>query len=140
MKKTILIALSIFSLSTLFAQDGCFDRLQKAFEKRGSYAVADDMHRNVILSFFTPDGQECLSGKVRVENGYITSIFIQYRDGDFFLLEKKFYNQQKNPPKVTNGISEMIVNADRENFRVVFIDRLKPKKKSLQRMEVPDDL
>lgn len=140
MKKTILIALSIFSLSTLFAQDGCFDRLQKAFEKRGSYAVADDMHRNVILSFFTPDGQECLSGKVRVENGYITSIFIQYRDGDFFLLEKKFYNQQKNPPKVTNGISEMIFVEDGQKLRVVFIEKLKPKAREYKPAALPDDL
>lgn len=140
MKKTILIAFSILSLNALFAQDGCFDRLQKAFEKRGSYAVADDMHRNVILSFFSPDGQECLSGKVRVENGFITAIFIQYRDGDYFLLEKKFYSAQKNPPKITNGISEMIFVEDGQKLRIVFIDKIKPKVREYKSAAIPDDL
>lgn len=141
MKKLVLAA---FALTTFFfthAQDNdCFTRLEKAFAKRGANTVADDMHRNVILSFFEDGGSYCLNGKVRVENGMITSIFIQYREGDYELYEKKFYNSQKTPPRVTNGISEMITTADGEKLRVVFIEKLKPKAREYQATKLPEDL
>lgn len=141
MKKTILVILSVFSVFGLFSQDGgCFAKLEKAFESRGSYTVADDMHRNVILSFFEGGESFCLNGKVRMENGNITSIFIQFREGDYELYDKKFYNAQKNPPKVNNGISEMIFTADGEKLRVVFIEKLKPKQREYQKANLPDDL
>lgn len=140
MKKTLLVALSIFTLNGLFAQTDCFERLNKAFEKRGAYTISDDMHRNVILSFFTADGTECLKGKVRVENGVITSIFIQFNEGDFELLDRKFSNAQKTAPKIVNGISEMIHVADGQKLRVVFIEKLKPKAREYKSAEIPDDL
>ena len=69
MKKNLLILLtSIFTISGVYAQDGCFTKLQKAFNERGANAVADDMHRNVIISYFEEGSSFCLSGKVRVEN------------------------------------------------------------------------
>jgi hypothetical protein len=140
MKKILLVTLSLLTFNGLFAQDGCFDRLNKAFEKRGAYTVSDDMHRNVILSFFTPDGQECLNGKVRVENGAITAIFIQYNEGDYELLDRKFTNAQKTAPKISNGISEMIHVSDGQKVRVVFIDKLKPKQREYKSAELPSDL
>ena len=141
MKKSLLVLFSVFAVYGLFAQsDDCFTRLEKAFEKRGAYTVADDMHRNVILSFFEADGTVCLNGKVRVENGMITNIFIQYNEGDYELMDKKFFNLQKNPPKITNGISEMIFTADGEKLRVVFIEKLKPKQREYKQAELPDDL
>lgn len=141
MKKTILVILSVFTVFGLFSQNGgCFTKLEKAFTSRGSYTVADDMHRNVILSFFEGEESFCLNGKVRVENGNITSIFIQFREGDYELYDKKFYNAQKNPPKVNNGISEMIFTADGEKLRVVFIEKLKPKQREYQKADLPDDL
>ncbi len=140
MKKTLLVALSFITLNGLFAQTGCFDQLEKAFEKRGSYTVADDMHRNVILSFFTNNGQECLNGKVRVENGVITSIFIQYNEGDYELLDRKFANAAKGAPKIVNGISEMIHVSDGQKIRVVFIEKLKPKQREYKSADLPTDL
>jgi hypothetical protein len=140
MKKTLLIAFSFLTLSGLYAQEGCFDKLEKAFNKRGAYSVADDMHRNVILSFFTPDGQECLNGKVRVENGAITAIFIQYNEGDYELLDRKFANAQKLPPKINNGISEMIHVADGQKLRVIFIEKIKPKAREYKTAVIPNDL
>lgn len=142
MKKTLLIALSLFILTGLTAQEdqGCFDRLSKAFKERGSYSVADDMHRNVILSFFSPGIQECLVGKVRVENGFITSIFIQYVDGDFYLLDRKFANGEGNPPSIKNGISEMIYVEDGQKIRVIFIDKLKPKQRAYKAAVLPPGL
>mgnify|MGYP006191300571 FL=1 len=92
--KNILLAILTLTLGySASAQDDCFKKLEEAFAKRGSYTVADDMHRNVIVSFFTPDGTECLTGKARVENGSVVSVFLQYDDGTYYLLDKKFYNR-----------------------------------------------
>jgi hypothetical protein len=98
------------------------------------------MHRNVIITFFTPDGTECRSGKARVENGTIVSIFLQYDDNTYELYEKKFTNAKKASPTISNGISEMCISVDGEKFKVVFIDKLKPKAKSYKQADLPTDL
>lgn len=140
MKKGLLLfVFGVLFTATSFSQD-CFTRLQKAFDDRGSYAVSDDMHRNVILSYFEDGGSYCISGKARVENGKIVSIFLQYDDETYQLMETKFYNSEKANPTIVNGISEMIYTADGEKFKVVFIDQLKPKQKGLKEVTLPDDL
>ena len=140
MKRSILAIIALLSTFGTFAQDDCFKKLEDAFTKRGSYTIADEMHRNVIISFFTPEGTECVSGKVRVENGTIVSVFLQYDDNTYELFDKKFYNAKKTAPTINNGISEMIFSSDGEKFRVVFIDKLKPKQKSYKSVEIPTDL
>lgn len=140
MKKCLLAVVVLFSCLTSFAQDDCFKKLEDAFTKRGSYTVADEMHRNVIVSFFNAEGTNCVAGKARVENGTIVSVFLQYDDNTYELYDKKFYNAKKQSPGITNGISEMIFTADGEKFRIVFIDKLKPKQKSYKAVELPSDL
>ncbi len=139
MKKGLLLICAVFITAAVNAQD-CFIRLQKAFDDRGAYSISDDMHRNVILSFFEDGSSYCVSGKARVENGLVVSIFVQYDDNTYELMEKKIYNSKKQPPQIVNGISEMIYNSDGEKFKVVFIDALKPKQKSLKPAVLPDDL
>jgi len=130
----------ITCLSTFAQSDDCFKRLEDAFTKRGAYTIADDMHRNVIISFFEEGGSNCVAGKVRVENGAIVSIFLQYKDDTYELFDKKFDNGKKAPPVIVNGISEMIYAINGEKLRVVFIDKLKPKAKSLKGVDLPADL
>lgn len=148
MRKFLLFAITsffIFGAKLSIAQAGakelnCFEKYEQAFKERGSYTISDNMYRNVMISFFEGEEVYCVRGKVRVENGYVSAIFYYYDDNTEELYDKKFHNLNNEPPTVSNGISEMIVNADREKFRVVFIDKLKPKRKSLQQMTVPDDL
>jgi hypothetical protein len=141
MKKFLLLSFTLLAYLGASAQnEDCFKRLEDAFTKRGSYTISDDMHRNVIISFFDSEGSSCVSGKARVENGVIVSIFLQYKDDTYELMDKKFYNAKKTPPTITNGISEMIFTPDGEKFRVVFIDKLKPKAKSYKNVEIPTDL
>ena len=139
MKKNLLLICAFFVSFAASSQD-CFVKLQKAFDDRGAYSVADDMHRNVILSFFEDGVSYCISGKARVENGFIVSVFRQYEDESYELMEKKFYNSKNEKPTIVNGISEMILTADGEKFKVVFIDALKPKKKAYKAIDLPDDL
>ncbi|MBQ0787744.1 MAG: hypothetical protein KBT69_09595 [Oceanihabitans sp.] len=125
MKKWMLIMLLVTASAN--AQH-CFARLQEAFETRGSYAVADDMHRNVYIVYFQDGDSRCVSGKARVVNSKIVSIFLQYEDDTYELLALKFFNAAKLPPTISNGISEMIYTTDSEKFKIVFIDPLKPKR------------
>ncbi|MCE2712440.1 MAG: hypothetical protein LW688_07875 [Cryomorphaceae bacterium] len=140
MKKGLLIVSSFLLGFTLFSQDDCYKRLEEAFAKRGSYTVADDMHRNVIISYFEKEGTRCVSGKVKVENGQIVSLFIMFDDNTYELVEKKFYNDKKAPPTIENGISQMIYTPDGEKFKVIFIEKLKPKQKTVKEAVLPGDL
>lgn len=128
----------LFSMSAT-SQD-CFTRLQKAFDARGSHSVSDDMHRNIYISYFEDETSRCISGKARVENGKIVSVFMEYDDGTHLLLDAKFYNSKRLPPAIINGISEMIYTVDGEKFKIVFIDQLKPKQKAFKTIDLPDDL
>lgn len=140
MKKGLLFLIfGVLMSSAAFSQD-CFLRLQKAFDERGAYSVADEMHRHVYISFFEDGTSRCVLGKTRVENGKIVSVFLQYDDDTFELMETDFYNSKKMQPEIINGISEMIYTAEGEKFKVVFIDQLKPKQKTLKEVELPDDL
>ena len=141
MKKTLLVLSVLFFALAVSAQIDCYKKLEDAFTKRGSYGVGDDMHRNVIISFFEKDGSStCVAGKARVENGQIVSILLQFDDDTYEPFEKKFYNEKKQFPGINNGISDMIFTADGEKFKVVFIDKLKPKQKTAKEVVLPDDL
>jgi hypothetical protein len=124
------------------AQESCYTKLEQAFLKRGAYEVGDAVHTNVILSFFNSDGtSSCVTGRARVENGRITHIDLYYDDGTYGEFEKPFFNEKKNEPVVIGGtgISEMIYTSDNEKFKVIFIEKLKPKQKALKEY-VPTDL
>ena len=142
MKKQLLILLTILISSTLtFAQEDCYTRLENAFKERGSLSVSDDIHSNVIICFFDNEETRCVVGKVRVDNGTITSVFLQFEDDTYDMMTEKFYSTAKRMPQsINNGISEMIQTARGEKFKVVFIKKLKPKKKAYKQISLPDDL
>ena len=144
MRKSLLtLMLLTLSLSVLAQKKpaNCFQKMEAAFKERGAYTIADEMHRNVIISFFEGDNDVmCVNGKVRVENGKIISVFLQYSDATYELMDVKFYNQNKQNPGISNGISEMIYTADGQKLKVVFIEQLRPKKKQFQQAVIPDDL
>lgn len=143
MRKILLAFIGVFVLGSnlsLAQEKNCFQVYEDAFKELGAFTVSDNIYRNVMISFFEGEEVFCVRGKVRVENGYVTSIFYYYDDNTEELYDKRFHNLKGEPPTISNGISEMIVNADRERFRIVFIDNLKPKRKQLQRMEIPSDL
>jgi hypothetical protein len=143
MKKHLFFFALIFISGISLAQTApvdCYKKLEDAFLKRGSLVVADAIHPNVIICFFEEGGSRCVGGKVRVENSTITSIFLQFEDNTYELMDKKFYNAKKLQPSISNGISELILTADGEKFKVVFIDKLKPKKQTYKEINLPDDL
>ena len=137
MKKSLLLLFFSALFVSSYAQEGCFKQWKEVFTKRGAYTVMDDMHRKVIISFIEGGESYCIYGKVRVENGKIVSIFVQYEDGEFALMDQKFTNNIKRPPGVMNGISEEITNEAGEKFYVLFIDKIKPKKREYKKAAGP---
>ncbi len=124
------LLLTILFIGHLFlahSQSDCFLKLEKAFAERGANVVPDAMHKNVVICFFNKEKMGCYRGKVRVENGKITSVFLQYSDDSYVLYEDPFHNAMKTAPIITSGISEMIYSAKGESFKIVFMDQLKPK-------------
>ena len=140
MKKTILLLLLTSLFSSAFAQTGCLDEWKKIFEKRGSYSVSDDMHRKVYISFIEGNDSYCVAGKARVENGRIVSVFLQYEDGTFELMDMKLLNKGGKAPSIENGISEEIINEDQEHFFVIFVEKLRPEKKKYKSVGGPGNL
>lgn len=139
--KKALILITLLTSSLAYSQEkNCFQTLEEAFQKRGSYTIGDDVHNNVIISFIKADRVECYEGKVRVENGVITTLWIKFEDNTLEFYDKKIYNARKMAPTITNGISELIISDNGDKMRVVFIEKLKPKPKAYKQMTLPDDL
>ena len=124
------LLLAVFFFGLLFSahsQTECFSKFEKAFAERGATIVPDAMHKNVVICFFNKERMGCYCGKVRVEGGKITAVFLQYSDESYVLYDDPFYNTLKKAPIIKNGISEMIYSAKGESFKIVFMDQLKPK-------------
>jgi hypothetical protein len=130
----------MFSSQALGQDDGCYEKLKKAFDKRGAYKVSDDIHRNVIVVFFDDAESNCVKGKARVVNGALESIFIFYDDNTSELYVDTPLTASKEQVLVKDGISEVVKTRNNERIRVVFIDNLKPKQKSFKTVDLPDDL
>ncbi|MFT4600243.1 MAG: hypothetical protein ACI857_000417 [Arenicella sp.] len=139
MKKTLLLLFFSVLVTGAYSQ-GCLDDWKDAFEKRGAYSVSDDMHRKVYMHFADGADSYCVSGKARVENGKVVSIFLQYEDGTYELMDQKITNSSGTPAAVVNGISELITNEDNEKFYVIFVEKLKPKKKAYKTVGGPGDM
>jgi hypothetical protein len=139
---TILFTLfSFFTFQSISQETAdCLRKLEYLFNSRGSYTVEDAVHKNVIIVKTTPTGNDCYDGKARVENGAIVSIFIELEDSTYTLIDKKFTNEKKSAPTISNGFSEPIITEDGDRFIIVFIDKLKPKSKSFKEAVIPEDL
>ncbi len=118
----------------------CLKKLEHSFASRGSYTVEDAIHKNVIVVQLSTTGNTCFNGKARVENGTINTIFLELEDSTFSILDKKFTNEKKSAPSINNGISELILTEDGEKYKIVFIEKLKPKSKSFKEAVIPEDL
>ena len=140
MKRTTLLLFFTLLFSGVYAQTGCLAEWRSAFEKRGSYSVSDDMHRKVYISFIEDGDSYCVAGKARVENGKVVSVFLQYEDGTFELMDMKLLNSAGKLPGIENGISEEIINEEKQRFHVVFVEKLRPRKKEYKTVGGPGDM
>lgn len=123
------------------AQDeelNCYQKYAKKFEERGANDVEDGWHEKVVITFRQGSMADCYFGKVRVEDGAVTQIYIKNADGSYDLFKKQFKHETK--ATITNGISKTLITVDDELINVVFRGHIKPAKKKYLTAPDPDDL
>jgi hypothetical protein len=142
MMKNIILGLMIAVTSTVFAGEigsqNCYQKYAKKFEERGANDVPDGWDEDVVVTFRQGSNADCLMGKVKVEKGVITQIYLRNTDGSYEIYNKQFKHATK--ATVTNGISKTLVTVDDILVNVIFRKSIKPPKKQITVAPDPDDL
>lgn len=128
-------ALATYAQTTAKKELSCYDSYKKEFDDRGAYNVEDGKYTGVVVAVSTSSGTDCVSAKVQVEEGFVTTIWLQYEDNTFEYLDRKYKGPSK--AKIVNGITEALVTADGESIYVIFVDKIRPKKKQLKKITGP---
>lgn len=144
MKKILYSFLAVaFSLVMTSAGDGsalnCYDKYNQKFEERGANDVKDGWYENVVITFRQGNESDCVLGKVQVEQGAVTQMYLKNIDGTYQIFTKKWkYPEEK--AIITKGISKTRLTIDGELVNVIFLKSIKPPKKKIQSAPNPDDL
>ena len=122
----------------VFAQEeSCYTQYRKVFEKRGAFPVEDGAHDNIILTVRDFDGNaECYVARAVVKNGVIIEVDLYYEDGTFDKVEYEF--KDKVSWSIFNGMSKTRVTEKDEKINIMFVDKVKPKKKKLMKAPKPN--
>ncbi len=134
--------LSIFSTG-VFAGDGdgvnCYDAYEKKFAERGANEVKDGWYENVVITFRQGNQADCVLGKVQVEKGSVTQMYLKNVDGTYQIFTKK-WKHEESESIVSNGISKSRLTIEGEIINVIFTTSIKPPKKKIAIAPSPDDL
>jgi hypothetical protein len=124
MKKNLLLILAI--LPYLGLSQTCSKGYEVIFEKRGADHVEDGIHKDVVIDFVEHGQSFCYSGKARIEEGKITSIWIELEDDNYLLIDGEAFTADNKKPGIANGISDWFIYKDGRKARVLFIAKIKP--------------
>lgn len=143
--KTLLSLLTGILLSSgIFAQDAnCYLQWQRAFDARGGEDVKDGWHEDVVVAIRTGNNTQCLTGKVLVEGGVVSRIFLMYVDGKYELFTPSPKGEKGvQQMTISNGITRPLITIEEEIINVIFPKALKPKKPEFRKAPPPpiDDL
>jgi hypothetical protein len=145
MKKIVFgLILSVFSIIA-FAGDldevNCYEAYNKKFAERGANEVKDGWYENVVITFRELQGNnaDCVLGKVQVEKGSVTQMYLKNVDGTYQIFTKK-WKHENSKSTISNGISKTRQTIDNENINVIFTTSIKPPKKKIAIAPSPDDL
>lgn len=142
MKRFILALLLIPASISGYSQDApktCFEKWEAVFKKRGADPVGDGMHRNVIVSVEDATGTACFFGKARVEYNRVTQLWIMQEDDDYRMFDNTKFAEERGA-MIENGISKVWVGLDEKKYRVVFVERIKPKPQEFKLAPDPEEM
>lgn len=146
MKKSILILLFASIISVGYSQSKnddsqltCYQKYAEVFEKRGAYEIEDGVYDDVIITFRKGSMADCFYGKVTVKGGAINQeeMFLKFEDSTFERVVRK-YRYPDQVTNIINGMSRTIVTIEDELIDVLFVKKIKPKKKSYVKAAEPD--
>ncbi|MBX7094561.1 MAG: hypothetical protein K1X56_07575 [Flavobacteriales bacterium] len=140
MKNSLLALLLFVVAAPAFAQQPkkeltCYEAYKKEFDERGAYTVDDGKYTGVVISIITAEGTDCVFGKAQVEGGIVTNIWLQYEDNTYDFLDRKYIGSKS--VKINNGITDPLKTTAGETIYVIFVDKIKPKKKQLKKVTGP---
>ena len=138
MNKFYILFSLIFISTSAFSQgqqEDCYSYYNDYFQARGAFKVKDSIYEKVIISIRTVDQDgspitNCLYGKVKVKNGAVVSMHLQFVDGEYEIFEPKFKNDYDMV--IVGGVSRTQVTMDDEKINVFFVNHIRPKKKNYQ--------
>lgn len=113
------------------AQVTCYQKYAEIFEKRGAEEIADGTYNDVIITFRKGSMADCFYGKVHVKGGNINpnEMFLKFEDDTYERIVRK-YRSPDQVINIINGMSQTIVTIEDELIDVLFVKKIKPKKKS----------
>lgn len=140
MKKIVFgLILSVFSTSILAGDGGnCYEKYNNKFTERGANKVNDGWYENVVITFRQGNEADCFLGKVQVEKGEVTQMYLKNEDGTYQIFNRKWKHEEKTT--ISNGISKSRLTIDGEIVNVIFTSSIKPPKKKIATAPSPDDL
>ncbi len=124
---------SSFSAQDLFT---CYDQWRKVFENRGADPVNDGIHDNIVVTIRTGDVAECVTARAIVKGGVVIEIAYYFDDNTFEKVEYEW--ESPGEWSIHNGMSRTKTTVDDEMINVMFINKIKPKKKKVKKAPVPN--
>lgn len=143
MKKILSTLILTAIISPVFSQGNgqltCYAKYAKVFEKRGAFEINDSIYDDVIITIRKGSLADCFYGKVKVKNGNVDykNMHLKFEDGTYEKLNLRFKYEAK-PVKIVNGISNVILTEDEELVNILFVKKIKPKKKKYAKAAEPD--
>lgn len=117
----------------------CYIIWAQKFEERGADEVEDGTYTDVVLTFRTGSAAECFTGKAEVKDGKIQAMYLRLEDGTYEPVTRKWKYEVKDVT-ITNGISKTLITKDDVLINVLFIKKIKPKKKGYEKAPVPSEM
>ncbi len=132
----LLIASSFLMNAVAQEEASCYDQYRKVFENRGANPVEDGAHDNIILTIRTGNDAECYVARAVVQNSVIVEIDMYFEDGTF---EKREFEFKDNSSwSIYNGMSKTKITEKDEYINVMFVNKIKPKRKKLMKAPKPN--
>lgn len=120
-----------------FAQDAsCYEEYRKVFDNRGANPVEDGAHDDIILTIRTEGTAECYVARAIVQNGVIVEVDMYFEDGTFEKREFEFKNNSSW--SIFNGMSKTKTTEKDEYINILFVDKIKPKRKKFKKAPKPN--
>ncbi len=119
-------------------ETNCYLKWAARFEERGAEEVADGSYNDVIITFRNGSSADCFNGKADVKEGKITGFYLRLEDGSYEEVKRKWKYELKDV-KIINGMSITLITADEKLINVLFIKKIKPKKKGYEKAPEPSD-
>lgn len=119
-------------------ETNCYLKWAQKFEDRTAFDVEDGSYTDVILTFRNGSNANCFNGKAEVKNNMVTAMYLKLEDGTFEQVKRKWKYEIKDVT-IQNGISKTLITIDDELINVMFVKKIKPKKKGYEKAPDPND-